>query len=81
MGITCGLQVWAHRVAKGPRGFSATEIDNDYMSLLYAGWGTWIRTKTSGVRVRCSTLKLFPSRMPKHPLAGRLACKVEPPSK
>lgn len=26
------------------------------------GWGTWIRTKTSGVRVRCSTLKLFPSR-------------------
>ncbi len=27
-----------------------------------SGWGTWIRTKTSGVRVRCSTLKLFPSR-------------------
>ena len=42
MGITCGLQVWAHRVAKGPRGFSATENDSDYMSLLYAGWGTWI---------------------------------------
>ena len=62
MGITCGLQVWAHRVTKALRGFSATENDNDYMSLLYAGWGTWIRTKTSGVRVRCSTLKLFPSR-------------------
>ena len=24
------------------------------------GWGTWTRTKTSGVRVRCSTIKLFP---------------------
>jgi hypothetical protein len=24
------------------------------------GWGTWIRTKTNGVRVRCSTIKLFP---------------------
>ena len=47
MGITCGLQVWAHRVAKGPRGFSATENDNDYMSLLYAGWGTWMLTRKS----------------------------------
>ena len=26
------------------------------------GWGTWIRTKINGVRVRCSTIKLFPSR-------------------
>ncbi len=26
----------------------------------FFGWGTWIRTKTSGVRVRCSTIKLFP---------------------
>ncbi len=25
------------------------------------GWGTWIRTKIDGVRVRCSTIKLFPS--------------------
>jgi hypothetical protein len=25
------------------------------------GWGTWIRTKTSGVRVRCSTIKLSPT--------------------
>lgn len=24
------------------------------------GWGTWTRTKTNGVRVRCSTLKLSP---------------------
>lgn len=30
------------------------------------GWGTWIRTKIDGVRVRCSTIELFPSR----PLAG-----------
>lgn len=27
-----------------------------------AGWGTWIRTRTDGVRVRCSTVKLFPRR-------------------
>ena len=27
-----------------------------------SGWGTWIRTKTNGVRVRCSTVKLPPSR-------------------
>ena len=25
------------------------------------GWETWIRTKTNGVRVRCSTIKLFPN--------------------
>lgn len=26
------------------------------------GWGTWIRTRTNGVRVRWSTVNLFPSR-------------------
>src|SRR5687768_12903834 len=25
------------------------------------GWGTWIRTRTNGVRVRGSTVNLFPS--------------------
>ena len=25
-----------------------------------AGWGTWIRTRTNGVRVRGSTVNLFP---------------------
>ena len=25
------------------------------------GWGTWIRTKIDGVRVRCSTIELFPN--------------------
>ena len=28
---------------------------------LVSGWGTWTRTKTNGVRVRCSTIKLFPN--------------------
>ena len=28
---------------------------------LVLGWGTWIRTRTSGVRVRGSTVKLSPS--------------------
>ena len=27
-----------------------------------AGWGSWIRTRTDGVRVRCSTVKLIPNR-------------------
>src|SRR5665213_1526737 len=27
-----------------------------------SGWGTWIRTKIDGVRVRCSTVELFPKR-------------------
>jgi hypothetical protein len=26
------------------------------------GWGTWIRTKINGVRVRCSTIELSPTR-------------------
>lgn len=25
------------------------------------GWETWIRTKIDGVRVRCSTIELFPN--------------------
>ncbi len=25
------------------------------------GWGTWIRTKIDGVRVRCSTVELSPT--------------------
>ena len=25
-----------------------------------SGWGTWIRTKINGVRVRCSTVELSP---------------------
>jgi hypothetical protein len=29
-----------------------------------AGWGTWIRTKVNGVRVRCSTVELSPTRSP-----------------
>ena len=37
---------------------------------LKAGWGTWIRTRTDGVRVRCSTVKLFPN-------GERRAAKIE----
>src|SRR5688572_19832408 len=45
-----------------------------------AGWGTWIRTKIDGVRVRSSTVELFPNARPE-PLRvgetaqiGRLRC-------
>src|ERR1039457_4716773 len=37
------------------------------------GWGTWIRTKILGVRVRCSTVELSPSR------AGRDGGRNDPP--
>ena len=30
--------------------------------ILRLGWGTWIRTKINGVRVRCSTIELSPNR-------------------
>ena len=33
-----------------------------YISKVWVGWGTWIRTRTNGVRVRGSTVNLFPSR-------------------
>jgi hypothetical protein len=36
-----------------------------------AGWGTWIRTKIDGVRVRCSTVELSPNGRSKR--AGRRA--------
>ena len=31
---------------------------------MYFGWGTWIRTRTNGVRVRGSTVNLFPKALP-----------------
>jgi hypothetical protein len=36
--------------------------------LISFGWGTWIRTKIDGVRVRCSTVELSPN--------GRLKARV-----
>lgn len=30
---------------------------------VFIGWGTWIRTKTNGVRVRSSTIKLSPIKI------------------
>lgn len=34
---------------------------SDSNGLERIGWGTWIRTKIDGVRVRSSTVELFPS--------------------
>ena len=34
------------------------------------GWGTWIRTRTNGVRVRSSTVKLSPTVAPQAALSG-----------
>jgi site-specific DNA recombinase len=35
------------------------------------GWGTWIRTRINGVRVRCSTVELSPTRSPQKALKRR----------
>jgi hypothetical protein len=35
------------------------QIDKNLVKSI--GWGTWIRTKILGVRVRCSTVELFPT--------------------
>lgn len=37
-----------------------------------SGWGTWIRTKILGVRVRCSTVELFPNIFSALQMAGGL---------
>ena len=44
-----------------------------FKCLEMSGWGTWIRTKTNGVRVRRSTVKLFPNDLegPDSLLRGR----------
>ena len=42
-----------------------------------SGWGTWIRTKIDGVRVRCSTVELFPSRAA--PKIGARGVDFQPP--
>src|ERR1700732_1157025 len=34
-------------------------------------WGTWIRTTTDGVRVRCSTVELSPTRSPQRGVQRR----------
>jgi hypothetical protein len=46
------------------------------------GWGTWIRTKINGVRVRCSTVELSPkawdfSRL--RPLEAGRRCRLPCP--
>jgi hypothetical protein len=41
------------------------------------GWGTWIRTKIDGVRVRCSTVELFPTGGPGFLHAGSAYFKHE----
>ncbi len=45
-----------------PKPPTARHRRDEAISAEGSGWGTWIRTKTNGVRVRCSTVKLSPSR-------------------
>src|SRR5664279_64535 len=46
-----------------PRGFERLRALSDLVcgSFSECGWGTWIRTKILGVRVRCSTVELSPN--------------------
>ena len=51
------------RDASGAKGVRITRPPNgmDFNDPLRFGWGTWIRTKIDGVRVRCSTVELSPN--------------------
>ena len=53
-GFVCPISA----VCSGMSGMSGLQNPNNVR--VFAGWGTWIRTRTDGVRVRCSTVKLFP---------------------
>jgi hypothetical protein len=48
-------------VTWGLRGFFRTVSGKEKKLLFSSGWGTWIRTRTNGVRVRGSTVNLFPN--------------------
>ena len=51
------------KVSESTREFtSRRENPQSLREIEKAGWGTWIRTRTNGVRVRGSTVNLFPSR-------------------
>src|SRR5690606_8032086 len=39
-----------------------------------SGWGTWIRTRTNGVRVRWSTVNLFPKKALEKPPSPNGSC-------
>ena len=41
--------------------WSTTSLKQCNFNVLF-GWGTWIRTRTDGVRVRRSTVNLFPNK-------------------
>ena len=62
MGISCG-----HQLGKADSAWNAG-VPKDRNSADFKdfwerfGWGTWIRTRTNGVRVRGSTVNLFPSK-------------------
>ena len=57
LGISSG-----HQVANDAKTGSGTTGKSRNQGLLgRIGWGTWIRTKINGVRVRRSTVELFPS--------------------
>lgn len=59
VGITFG-----HQVANDAKTLSGTTGKSRNLGLLgRIGWGTWIRTKIDGVRVRCSTIELFPKSL------------------
>jgi hypothetical protein len=62
------MLVGAMNLLAGPVTFAWASIGSKerpnhwfFWILTGAGWGTWIRTKIDGVRVRCSTVELSPN--------------------
>ena len=70
MGISCG-----HQLGKADSAWNA-DVPKDRNSADFKdfwerfGWGTWIRTRTNGVRVRGSTVNLFPNVADRRSAAG-----------
>lgn len=63
--VSRGHHLWAlvsgHQVANDAKTISGTTGKSRNQGYLRRiGWGTWIRTRTNGVRVRWSTVNLFP---------------------
>lgn len=53
---------WQRRQVKALQALGAQQSKHRQYQKERAGWGTWIRTKIDGVRVRSSTIELFPKR-------------------
>ena len=58
--VFAGAQLTRNAQLNDRGGFARVNGRESQIGKIKAGWGTWIRTKIDGVRVRSSTVELFP---------------------